>query len=358
MMVNEIPRDILQNIRKGCVIPAHPLALTEKREIDEVSMRALNRYYMDAGAGGIAVGVHSTQFEIREEGVDLLEPVLRMAAENIDDWAARKNRPVCKISGICGRTDQALGEAELARGLGYHAGLLSLSALKDADIPALVEHCRAVAEVIPLIGFYLQPAVGGRALPYEFWRRFAEIENVLAIKMAPFNRYQTLDVVRGVCDAGRIDEITLYTGNDDNIVADLLTPYTLNTPAGMKTVRIRGGLLGHWCVWTRKAVELLNEIHAITESNQPVPEELLARGIQITDSNAAFFDSANGFAGCIPGLHEVLCRQGLMQNILCLSPDEVLSPGQKEEIDRMYADYPHLNDDAFVAEHLNEWRAL
>lgn len=357
MRVNDILPDVLERIRRGCVIPAHPLALTDEREVDLQSMRALTRYYVDAGVGGIAVGVHSTQFEIRDEDIDLLEPVLRMTSETIDDWGRKRNRRLCKIAGVCGRTNQALAEAELARNLGYHACLLSLSAFPDDPVTDLVDHCRQVADVMPLIGFYLQPAVGGRVLSYEFWREFAAIDNVLAIKMAPFNRYQTLDVVRGVCDAGRENEIALYTGNDDNIVADLVTPYTLNTPDGTKTVRIVGGLLGHWCVWTQKAVELLDEIHGLCGNGQPVPVELLARGQQVTDANAAFFDSANGFAGCIPGIDEVLRRQGLMQNILCLNPDEQLSPGQREEIDRVYVDYPHLNDDDFVSAHLAEWRA-
>lgn len=355
MTVNDIPQPVLKNVRRGTVIPAQPLALDDNRQFDEQRQRALTRYYIDAGAGGIAVGVHSTQFEIREPEHTLLEPVLSCASETIDDWSEKRGTHMFKIAGVCGNTEQALREAELAGSLGYHACLLSLAALASSTNDELVAHCQAVSEVMPVIGFYLQPAVGGRALPYEFWRKFAEIENVIAIKMAPFNRYQTFDVIRGVCEAGRENDITLYTGNDDNIVADLLTTYKIQTDAGEKSVRIKGGLLGHWCVWTQKAVTLLNEIHDIVENDRDVPAELLTRGIEITDSNAVFFDAANKFAGCIPGLHEVLMRQGLMKNIHCLNPHEVLSPGQKEEIDRVYKAYPHLNDDAFVAEHLNEW---
>jgi hypothetical protein len=259
-----------------------------------------------------------------------------------------------RIGGICGATPQALREAELLRELGYHAGLLSLAALRDADEAALLAHCRAVAEVLPVIGFYLQPAVGGRVLPFSFWRRFAEIESVVAIKMAPFNRYQTLDVVRAVAEAGR-DDVALYTGNDDNIVADLLTPYRFTVDGRVVEQRIVGGLLGHWSVWTRRAVELLEECHQVVRAGGAAPAELLRRAIEVTDANAAFFDAANGFAGCIAGLHEVLRRQGLLEGIWCLDPAETLGAGQREEIDRVCAAYPHLNDDAFVAEHLGEW---
>ena len=226
--------------------------------------------------------------------------------------------------------------------------------MKDAGDDELLAHCRAVAEVIPVVGFYLQAAVGGRVLPYSFWRRFAEIENVVAIKMAPFNRYQTVDVMRAVAESGRND-IALYTGNDDNIVMDLLTPYRFRV--GEKTVerRIVGGLLAHWAVWTRKAVELLEECHQIVRDGGTIPAELLQRNIEVTDCNVAFFDAANGFAGCIAGLHEVLRRQGLLEGLWCLDPNETLSPGQAAEIDRVYRAYPHLNDDDFVREHRDEW---
>jgi len=327
-------------LRRGVAIPAHPLALNSNRKLDERRQRALTRYYLAAGVGGVAVGVHTTQFAIRDPRVGLYEPVLRLAMEELG------STDVIRIAGIVGPTGQAVKEAELAAGLGYHAGLLSLAALREASVAELVAHTQAVASIIPVFGFYLQPAVGGRVLPYAFWREFAEIENVVAIKMAPFNRYQTLDVVRAVAESGRADDIALYTGNDDNIVVDLLTPFQL---AG-RTMRIVGGLLGHWAVWTRRAVELVERIHA-----EPECPGWLSRGIEVTDSNAAFFDTANQFAGCIAGLHEVLRRQGLLEGRWCLDPSEDLSPGQMEEIDRAYAAYPHLNDDDFVRENLDTW---
>jgi hypothetical protein len=341
-------------LQRGVVIPACPLALTAQRALDERRQRAVLRYYNAAGAGGVAVGVHTTQFAIRDPEIGLFEPVLKLAAEEMDRADARRAEPLIRIAGICGRTPQAVAEAALARQLGYHAGLLSLAAMKDAGDDKLLAHCRAVAETMPVVGFYLQAAVGGRVLPYSFWRRFAEIGNVVAIKMAPFNRYHTLDVVRAVAEAGR-DDIALYTGNDDNIVMDLLTPH--HFPAGGKTVerRIVGGLLGHWAVWTRKAVELLEECHALVRGGGAIPADLLRRNIEVTDSNAAFFDAANGFAGCIAGLHEVLRRQGLLEGLWCLDPHETLGPGQMAEIDRVYRAYPHLNDDAFVRQHRDEW---
>jgi len=340
-------------LRQGVVIPASPLALNAQRRWDERRQRALWRYYIAAGAGGIAVGVHTTQFAIRDPQIGLFRPLLELACEEFDRADATRNEPLVRIAGICGDTPQALSEAELARGMGFHAGLLSLSALKEADDDALVVHCQRVAEVIPLVGFYLQPAVGGRVLSYRFWRRFAEIENVVAIKIAPFNRYQTLDVVRAIAEAER-DDIALYTGNDDNIVLDLLTPYRFNVGGKQVERRIVGGLLGHWAVWTKRAVELLERCHVAAQ--QPaIPADLLRLAIEVTDCNAAFFDAANGFRGCIAGIHEVLRRQGLLEGIWCLDPNETLSPGQADEIDRVYRSYPHLNDDAFVAEHLREW---
>jgi dihydrodipicolinate synthase/N-acetylneuraminate lyase len=333
------------------------LALNSDRKLSESHQRALTRYYLAAGAGGIAVGVHSTQFEIRDPDVGLFKPVLELAAETMDEFVAKSNRPCFKVAGVCGATEQAVAEAEFAAETGYHAALLSLAALKDATEDQLIDHCQAVADVMPIIGFYLQPAVGGRILPFSFWRRFAEIENVIAIKMAPFNRYQTLDVVRGVCEAGRENDVTLYTGNDDNIVVDLITPYRIRTSRGIRTVRIKGGLLGHWCVWTRRAVELLGRLHTLTTDDATIPQAVLTLAAEITDSNAALFDPAHGFAGCIPGIHEVLRRQGLMPGTWCLNPHEQLSPGQLEEIDRVYASYPQLNDDAFVREHLADWLA-
>lgn len=325
----------------GVAIPAHPLALTAERKLDERRQRALTRYYLAAGAGGLAVGVHTTQFAIRDARTGLFEPVLALAAEEME----RAGRTVVKIGGICGETKQAAGEAELLAGLGYDAGLLSLGAWKTASEEAMLAHCRVVAEVMPVVGFYLQPSVGGRILTQGFWRKFAEIGNVAGIKIAPFNRYQTLDVVRAVMEAGR-DDIALYTGNDDQIVGDLVTPFAF----GGRERRIAGGLLGHWSVWTRQAVGLLSRCQ-----REGATPELLRTGVAVTDCNAAFFDAANGFRGCIAGLHEVLRRQGLLEGVWCLDESEGLSPGQKEEIDRVYAAYPELNDDAFVEERRDGW---
>ncbi len=347
---------IRSNLQRGLVIPALPLALYANRRWDERRQRALLRYYFAAGSGGVAVGVHTTQFAIRDPQVGLFKPLLKLAAEEFQRADAQHEEPLVRVCGICGPTAQAIAEAQFAREAGYHAGLLSLAALKQATDDELIAHCRAVAEAIPVIGFYLQPSVGGRALPYSFWRRFAEIENVVAIKMAPFNRYQTLDVVRAVMESGR-EDIALYTGNDDNIVIDLLTPFRFQVEGEWKTRRIVGGLLGHWAVWTQKAVELLEQCHTLTLKNQPISLETLTLAHQVTDSNAAFFDAANGYQGCIAGIHEVLRRQGLLEGIWCLDPHESLSLGQREEIDRVYAAYPELNDDAFVKTNLAKWLA-
>lgn len=342
----EIDSCVLKTFRQGCVIPAQPLALDENRRFMPKYQRALTRYYIDAGAGGIAVGVHSTQFEIRARKFGLFEPVLSKTSEFIDQWSERRDKKILKVAGICGKTGQAVYESEFAVASGYDAGLLSLAAYAQEGLEEMLEHARRIAEVFPIIGFYLQPGVGGRILPYEFWREFAEIDNVLAIKMAPFNRYQTLDVVRAVAESGR--DIALYTGNDDNILIDLLTEYQF----GDKKLRVRGGLLGHWCCWTQKAVELLAEVHSIEGD---IPAEMLTRNVQITDCNAAFFDPAHDFAGCIPGIHEVLRRQGLLLGNWCLNPNETLSPGQGEEITRVHDAYPHLHDDDFVAANLSTW---
>jgi hypothetical protein len=300
------------------------------------------------------VGVHTTQFAIRDPKVGLFEPVLALAADEMDRADAASDSPMVRIAGLCGDTVQASAEAAIARSLGYDAGLLSLGALREASEDRLIQHCWAIAEVIPIVGFYLQPAAGGRLLSYRFWRRFCEIDAVVAIKIAPFNRYQTLDVVRAVAESGR-DDIALYTGNDDNIVLDLLTPFRFTTDGRAVERRIVGGLLGHWAVWTRRAVELLAECQAIVNAGEGIGNEMLRRSVEVTDSNAAFFDAANGFAGCIAGIHEVLRRQGLLEGIWCLDPNEVLSAGQMDEIDRVYAAYPHLNDDEFVAAHRDEW---
>jgi|ERR1044071_6879687 dihydrodipicolinate synthase/N-acetylneuraminate lyase len=340
-------------LQRGLVIPACPLALNAQRRLDERRQRALFRYYLAAGAGGLAVGVHTTQFAIRDPKIGLFKPVLQLAA---DELGRCNGGPRVRIAGICGPTSQATAEAALVRALGYHAALLSLGALQDADPDALLAHCRAVSEIIPLIGFYLQPAAGGRLLPYAFWRRFAEIENVVAIKIAPFNRYQTIDVVRALVEAGR-DDIALYTGNDDNIVLDLLTPFRFQAGSRTAERRIVGGLLGHWAVWTARAVELHAECRRIATAAEPVSADLLRRSVEVTDANAAIFDAANGFAGCIPGIHEVLRRQGLLEGTWCLDPRETLSPGQSEEMDRVYGAYPHLSDNRFVSEHLHDWLA-
>jgi dihydrodipicolinate synthase/N-acetylneuraminate lyase len=342
---SQIPADVLALLRRGTVIPAHPLALNANRKLDPRRQRALTRYYLDAGAGGLAVGVHSTQFAIREAG--LYEPVLRLAME---EARSRTGRPLLMIAGLSGRTAQAKKEAAIARGLGYTAGMLSLAPMAGASVDEMIEHCAGVAKEMPLVGFYLQEAVGGPRLPAAFWRRFAAIENVVAIKIAPFNRYRTLDVVRGLVEARAEERVTLYTGNDDHIVLDLAAPFVLRRDGEDVTVRIKGGLLGHWSVWTHSAVKLFNRIQ-----QGKIDAALLALDSMVTDCNSAFFDVANDFAGCIPGCHEVLRRQGLLEGIWCLDPKETLSPGQAEEIDRVYAAYPELNDDAFVRENLERW---
>ena len=353
MEIADLPADVLAQLQRGCVIPAHLLALNAKRKLDQRRQRALTRYYLDAGVGGLAVGVHSTQFAIRELG--LYEPVLKLAIETAQQWAPLGGkRPLVMVAGAAGKTVQACAEARLARALGYHAVLLSLAALKGSSEDEIIAHCRAVAQVMPLIGFYLQPAVGGIELPARFWQRFAEIDNVVAIKMAPFNRYRTLDVMRGMVAAGAENRITLYTGNDDHIVLDLVTPFAIPRDDGLVTLRIRGGLLGHWSVWTRSAVALLERCHAAVAGDQ-IDNALLALDAQVTDCNGAFFDVANQFKGCIAGCHEVLRRQGLLEGIWCLDPDERLSAGQAEELDRVWRAYPALNDDAFVAAHLARW---
>jgi Dihydrodipicolinate synthetase family len=346
---NDLPQEVLAILREGAVIPAHPLALNAARRLDRRRQRALTRYYIDAGAGGLAVGVHTTQFAVREAG--LYEAVLEAAVEDGHAWA---QRPLVMIAGVCGRTRQALSEARAAVRLGYHAGLVSLAALQGESEDALVAHCRAVADEIPLVGFYLQTSVGGIVLGAGFWRRFAQIDNVVAIKVAPFNRYRTLDVVRGVAEAHAEERISLYTGNDDHIVLDLVTPYTIMRDSGAVTLRFRGGLLGHWSVWVRSAVELLARVKQETRTGT-VSDALLALDGRVTDCNAAFFDVANAFRGCIAGCHEVLRRQGLLEGIWCLDPHEGLSPGQKEEIDRVCALHADLADDGFVQANLERW---
>jgi dihydrodipicolinate synthase/N-acetylneuraminate lyase len=341
--------NVRSHLLAGQVIPAHPLALTADRRMDERRQRALTRCYIDSGVGGIAVGVHTTQFEIREHG--MFRPVLELAADSAIQWLRRNPRDCARIAGICGKTEQAVREAECAASLGYDCGLLSPGAWKSDTESDFMAHCRQIAEIIPLFGFYLQPAVGGRILSYRFWREFAEIPNVVAIKIAAFNRCQTLDVIRAVADSGRAD-IALYTGNDDNIVADLLTTFQVGSGRQSRAIRIVGGLLGQWAVWTSSAVELLRSIKNAAPDSR---DTFLTRGSQLTDANSVIFDAANSFAGCIPGIHEILRRQGLLAGTWCLNPNEKLSPGQSEEIDRIVQTYPHLSDDDFITQNLDLW---
>lgn len=351
--MKRLDKDLKVLIEEGTVLPAHPLALNANRELDEERQRKLTRYYIESGAGGIAVGVHSTQFEIRDPEINLFEKVLALAAEEIEK--ADLKRPFLKIAGICGPTKQAVTEAEIALKHGYDIGLLSMGGLQGWNEDEILERVKAVAAVIPVFGFYLQPSVGGRIFSYDFWLKFAEIDNVEAIKCASFNRYQTLDVMRAVANSGRRDKISMYTGNDDNIMADLLTTYKFNVKGQEVEVGFKGGLLGHWAVWTNNVVQLMERVKAYRK-NKTVEEAeaLLTLGVQITDVNAALFDPLNSFHGCIPGIHEVLRKQGLLEGRWCLNPKEELSEGQVEEIERVYQDYPHLNDDAFVKEFLEK----
>jgi hypothetical protein len=348
---SEIKSEIRQLIAAGTVIPAHPLALDAHRKLDQRHQRALTRYYIDAGAGGLAVGVHTTQFAIRDVG--LYRPVLELAAETANDWT---KRPLALVAGLCGPTQQAIAEAKVALCIGYHAGLLSLAAMKSASEDEIIAHCQAVAREIPLVGFYLQPAVGGVILSATFWRRFAAIENVIAIKVAPFNRYRTLDVLRGVAAAGALDRMALYTGNDDHILLDLSLPFDLREKGVTTRAYFRGGLLGHWSVWTASAISQF-EMCKAARAKASVAADLLALDARVTDCNSAFFDVANNFHGCIAGCHQILMRQGLMQGTWCLNPEEGLSPGQLEEIDRVCREHADLSDDVFVAANLQKWLA-
>lgn len=351
--MRELSGALAEYVRSGVAIPAHPLALTSERRLDERRQRALTRYYCEAGVGGLAVGVHTTQFEIHDPKLGMLAPVLALASSTVDEHLRLQPRPFLKVAGVIGRTEQAVREADLAVHYGYHAALLGLSAFKEATDQQIIEHCRRVAEIIPLFGFYLQPAVGGRYLSYQFWRRFAEIPNVIAIKIAPFDRYCTQDVVRAVIDARRTGEIALYTGNDDNIIADLLTAFAFDVE--QPPASIVGGLLGHWAVWTQRVVGMHMAIKQQRQAGTLDYAQWLAYGVQVTDANAAIFDPANRFHGCISGIHEVLRRQGLLQGVWCLNPNESLSRGQSEEIDRVYRAYPHLHDDEFVSANLDRW---
>lgn len=350
LSLHELDVKVRDAIRAGLAIPAHPLALDASRQLDVRRQRALTRYYCDAAVGGLAVGVHTTQFAIRDVG--LYEPVLRLAAETA---AAHTDRTLAMIAGLAGRTEQAVMEADIAVGLGYHAGLLSLGAMRDASEDEIIDHCRAVAQRMPLFGFYLQPSVGGRHLSGAFWKRFCEIDNVIGIKIAPFNRYRTIDVVQGLVDARAEDQVTLYTGNDDHIVLDLLLPFTVKRAEEAVNVRIKGGLLGHWSVWTRASVQLFEQCKAVVESGGVLSPELLALDSRVTAMNAALFDVENDFHGCIAGCHEILRRQGLFEGIWCLDPAEGLGRGQSQALDRAIADNPDLIDDAFVAANLDRW---
>ena len=346
--------EALKVLKTGTVIPATPLALDSNRKFDEKQQRLLTRYYLEAGAGGIATAVHSTQFEIRLPEYNMLETVLKTVSSVVDEYEKETGRIVVKIAGVCGKTEQAVAEAELAKSLGYDAVLLSPGGLNDMSEEYLLERAKEVTKVMPVIGFYLQPSVGGRIFTYSFWERFCEIDNVVAIKSAPFNRYFTLDVVRACALSSRCEDITLYTGNDDNIIPDLITEYKFTKEDGSEvSKRFQGGLLGHWCVWTNAVCKLFEKLKEGKAS-----DELLSLGIKVTDANAIIFDAAHNFAGCIPGIHEILHRQGLMKGIWCLNPEEVLSPGQAEEIDRIYRMYPELNDDAFVKEFLKKYEEI
>ena len=344
--MSKLPKNFYDALLRGQVIPAHPLALNKQRKLDERRQRALSRYYLAAGAGGLAVGVHTTQFAVRDQ--HLLKPVLEIAAEEI---TKSSNEDCIGIAGVIGKTQQAVREATLAVDLGYHAVLLSLGAFANCCDEDMISHCKEIAEITPIVGFYLQPSVGGRLLTYEFWRKFSEIENVVAIKVAPFNRYQTIDVLRGLVDSGRSDEIALYTGNDDSIVIDLLTKHIFSDVE----LHFAGGLLGHWAVWTREAVNVFHKCTRYRNSRDPIPQEMFSLAVEVTDCNAALFDVKNNFAGCIPGIHEVLHRQKLLDGIWCIDPKETLSPGQALEIERVSTQYPHLVDDDFVEEHLDDW---
>jgi dihydrodipicolinate synthase/N-acetylneuraminate lyase len=350
-------QELRSTLREGLVIPAHPLALTEARKLDERHQRALSRYYLAAGAGGLAVGVHTTQFAIRSPAHGLYGPVLALAAEEAAAFEKRTGKAIVKIAGAIGPTAQAAAEARTAADLGFDAVLLSLGWAKGRQVDELVGHCREVSRILPLFGFYLQPAAGGILLPEGFWRRFLEIDRVAAIKVAPFNRYQTIDVARPLAESGRAAEVSLYTGNDDSIVVDLLTPYRFAVGDHTVEVRFRGGLLGHWAVWTRRVVEMFEAVRAVVRTGAAVPPDMLRLAAEVTDANAALFDTANGFAGCIAGIHEVLARQGLMAGRWCLDPAEELSPGQAAEIDRVIRSYPHLIDDEFIEANRDRWLA-
>jgi hypothetical protein len=354
--MTELPLDIQQQLQTGVAIPASPLALNEDRQLDERRQRALWRYYAAAGAGGVAIGVHTTQFAIRDPKVGLFEPLLELAQDELNRLDQGRTTRLIRVAGICGTTDQAVHEATMARQHGFQLGLLSLTAMKDHHLTEILEHSRRVGEILPLFGFYLQPDVGGLILPYEFWRDFCELPSLAAIKVAPFNRYRTIDVMRAVAESQRHD-VAMYTGNDDNIVMDLVTPYHFRVNGQDVERRFVGGLLGHWAVWTRAAVQLLEECQKIAQPQGDIPSGIFQKNLEVTDMNAALFDVANNFAGCIPGVHEILRRQGLLAGTWCLDTEEQLSSGQSDELDRVCRNYPQWIDDSFIAEHRQEWLA-
>lgn len=346
----------LEILKAGTVIPATPLALDENRNFDEYSQRLLMKYYLNCGVGGIATAVHSTQFEIRDPEVNLFEPILKLVSDEITDYENKTGKVIVKVAGVCGKAEQAVKEAELAKKYGYDAVLLSPGGLNALSEEELIERTKAVASVMPVIGFYLQTAVGGRQFSFNYWQQICEIPNVVAIKAAPFNRYMSLDVARAAALSSRSDEITLYTGNDDNIVIDLLTTYKFDIDGKHYEKGFEGGLLGHWSVWTKRAVELF-ELCKQEKKKSGISAEMLSLANAVTDTNAVLFDGANKFAGCIPGLHYVLKKQGLMKSLNCINPDEKLSPGQVEEFERIYSMYPHLFDDDFVKENIDAWKS-
>ena len=337
-------------LKEGIVIPAHPLALDKNRKLDEKRQRGLTEYYLNAGAGGVAIGVHTTQFEIHNEKVGFLKPVLEMGAEVIGDFEKEHKKKIVKIAGVCGDTNQALREAELAVEMGYDAGLLKLGSFQGKGIDEIINHCKKVSEIIPVFGFYLNPEIGGIELPFEFWCKFLEIENIAAIKVAPFDRYKTLDVIRAISETGRFD-VSLYTGNDDSIISDLISIYKTETAE----IKFSGGLLGHWAFWTKKAVEYFEEIKKIMKNKEPVSPKILKLAMEVTDVNSAVFDAKNNFSGCIPGINYMLVKRGLLEGEWCIDPSVSLSPWQKGEIDRVWESYPHLRDDDFIHGNIERW---
>ena len=351
------PRDIYNKILEGGFIVAHPLALTKDLKIDTTRQSALTRYYLASGADGVAVAVHTTQFKVHDDFEGMYKPLLKLTSEVLDECEKSIGRRFIRIAGIVGETEQAVREAGAAYEMGYHAGLVSLHKLKNYSVNMIIEHLKRVSREIPVFGFYLQPAVGGLRLGYDFWRRFAEeIDNLVGIKIAPFNRYYTIEVVRAVADAGRIREIGLYTGNDDNIINDLLTVFRFRSSRGeVVETRIVGGLLGHWAVWTRRSVEIYRFVKRVVSEKREIPRELMILNTHVTDANKAIFDVDNNFRGSIAGVLEVLRRSGFLEEVRVLDPEERLSPNQLSEIDRIYRMYPHLRDDDFVREHIDHW---